>query len=155
MISSVSDAETQSTNVRQNVSEIVREAIASELEVLIPSLRASMKPELIHEGVVCSICSVTPIVGPRYYCNQCNMDICEVCEPDHMHNLIKYKTHSIIKSSPPPPETSKNVNMLSLTGKIDYIQSELGFKDRRAVLSALSSANYDVNTAIENLLKKN
>lgn len=142
-----------------DASQLVREAVAAELESLIPSLRESMmKPQgIIHDGITCSLCSVSPIVGARYYCASCDMDICESCEPEHMCNLIKYKSQSVVKaqSSKPDPKPTENVNKLSLTGKIDYIMSELGFTDRKAVLSALSNANYNVNAAIEGLLTMN
>ena len=100
LLSSVSDAETQSTASQRkpDVSQIVREAIAGELESLIPSLRESMmKPQgIIHDGISCSICKISPIVGSRYYCTTCDFDICESCEPEHMCNLIKYKTQSVV-----------------------------------------------------------
>jgi hypothetical protein len=48
----------------------------------------------VHTGYTCDVCSVSPIVGYRYQCAQCQHDICEACESlgrhDPTHPRLKY-----------------------------------------------------------------
>ena len=40
-----------------------------------------------HDKIQCQTCSVSPIIGVRYQCVQCNIDICEKCEFRCLHDL--------------------------------------------------------------------
>merc|ERR1712170_188521 len=48
----------------------------------------------VHEGFICDMCDIAPIVGARYHCTvKQDYDLCETCEEkaNHPHPLIKYK----------------------------------------------------------------
>ena len=43
-----------------------------------------MSATVVHEGVGCDVCRVSPLVGRRYQCVVChNYDVCENCEGSH------------------------------------------------------------------------
>jgi hypothetical protein len=65
-----------------------------------PSIRASQISQ-IHNGIMCNSCKMLPIVGVRYFCPKLKIDLCERCEDDHPHNLVKIKR-------PVNPEEIKN-----------------------------------------------
>ena len=47
----------------------------------------------IHNNITCNECNISPIVGYRYKCLECeNYNLCEKCEKivEHEHNFIKY-----------------------------------------------------------------
>lgn len=53
-------------------------------------------PQVVHEGVTCSACQVSPIVGPRYKCAvRSDYELCGACEAStgikgaHPHAMIK------------------------------------------------------------------
>lgn len=61
------------------------------------------KPALKHSGIVCDGCKVTPIIGVRYKCANCNdYDLCEQCEKkaSSIHN----PSHVFIKLNTPLPQ---------------------------------------------------
>ena len=49
----------------------------------------------VHTDVSCADCAVKPIVGYRYFCTQCGLSLCELCEQqgasfhDKSHALLK------------------------------------------------------------------
>jgi hypothetical protein len=57
-----------------------------------------------HPGTQCSCCSVQPIVGWRYHCNECDIDLCSnqkcIFSHDLGHPLV------LIRSPPPQPITA-------------------------------------------------
>ena len=50
-----------------------------------------LKHDEIHYGHMCDGCSVDPIIGTRYRCNQCQVDVCDTCLVDEQH---LHETHS-------------------------------------------------------------
>jgi len=55
-------------------------------------------PVVVHEGVACNGCSVSPIEGVRYQCQVCdNYDLCERCEAKNEHPV----THTLLKAKQP------------------------------------------------------
>ena len=55
-------------------------------------------PEVVHQGLSCNSCNMTPIKGYRYFCLTCpNLYLCEKCgeSESHEHDLVltssKYK----------------------------------------------------------------
>lgn len=52
----------------------------------------SMIPELYHEGVECDNCEITPIVGLRFKCMDCeDFDLCEKCYGEKGHFTLAHK----------------------------------------------------------------
>jgi sequestosome 1 len=50
--------------------------------------------QVVHQGVECDGCQVSPIVGHRYKCSVCqDFDFCSNCEEkiDHLHPFLKIK----------------------------------------------------------------
>ena len=48
-------------------------------------------PEVVHQGLTCNGCKVTPIKGNRYFCLTCqNLSLCEKCGESkrHAHDLV-------------------------------------------------------------------
>ena len=48
-------------------------------------------PEVVHHGLTCNGCYMTPIKGHRYFCLTCpNLNLCEKCgeSRSHEHDLI-------------------------------------------------------------------
>jgi hypothetical protein len=47
----------------------------------------SQKPNVVHHGITCDGCSVSPVVGVRYKCSECpDYDLCQDCEAKDVHN---------------------------------------------------------------------
>jgi len=56
--------------------------------------------KVVHEGVKCDSCGVSPIEGVRYQCQVCdNYDLCEKCESNDQHP----QTHILLKAKKPLP----------------------------------------------------
>ena len=48
-------------------------------------------PEVVHQGLICISCNVTPIKGNRYFCLTCpSLNLCEKCSESrsHEHDLV-------------------------------------------------------------------
>ena len=48
-------------------------------------------PEVVHQGLTCNGCNMTPIRGNRYFCLKCpKLNLCEKCgdTKDYEHDLI-------------------------------------------------------------------
>ena len=48
-------------------------------------------PEVVHQGLICTGCNMTPIKGSRYFCLTCpNLHLCEKCgeSESHEHDLV-------------------------------------------------------------------
>ncbi len=56
---------------------------------------------MIHSNISCASCSVTPIVGVRYQCTTCNINLCEKCEFLSLHDISHQRLKIIY------PETMK------------------------------------------------
>ena len=54
-------------------------------------MKAPRNRKTVHRGYQCGKCGVSPIVGVRYYCPECMMDMCESCEDKHdpRHEILK------------------------------------------------------------------
>lgn len=55
-----------------------------------------------HEGIQCFHCNVLNIVGWRYLCVQCGINLCESCELEGKHDI----GHPLLKMSPVKPPIS-------------------------------------------------
>jgi hypothetical protein len=64
--------------------------------------------------------------------------------------MYKYK-HVVIDKPEEAPKQEENKDNDFLT-KINTIQQEMGFNNRKAIMDALVRANYDTNLAVEILL---
>ncbi|OMJ78820.1 hypothetical protein SteCoe_21305 [Stentor coeruleus] len=98
----------------------------------------------IHEGFQCNECKINPIVGSRYFCDQCNFSLCEKCEESinyHKHDLLKYK-------KPQVKNLEKEAFGKKVFNAVKQIK-DLGFKDDKMIYNALSKAGYDVQVAVE------
>lgn len=98
----------------------------------------------IHEGFQCSECKIMPIIGSRYFCDQCNFSLCEKCEESsnyHKHDLLKFK-------KPQVKNFVKEKFGKKVFNAVKQIK-DLGFKDDTAIRNALSRAGYDVQIAVE------
>jgi hypothetical protein len=52
----------------------------------------SLIPELYHKGVACDNCGITPIVGMRFKCVECeDFDLCEKCFGKNGHFTLAHK----------------------------------------------------------------
>jgi len=64
-------------------------------EKLAKNQSKSVFSDMVHEGVACDGCNVSPIKGIRYKCTVCrNFDYCEKCEENnvqHDHTFLKIK----------------------------------------------------------------
>ena len=48
-------------------------------------------PEVVHQGLTCNGCNMTPIKGFRYFCLSCpNLNLCEICgeSKSHAHDFV-------------------------------------------------------------------
>ena len=48
-------------------------------------------PDIVHQGLTCNGCNITPIKGFRYFCLTClNLNLCEKCGESrkHEHDLV-------------------------------------------------------------------
>ena len=59
-------------------------------------LKSKKIPKIIHFGIKCDGCGISPITGCRYKCGVCdNFDYCEECEKklskEHGHPLLKIR----------------------------------------------------------------
>ena len=48
-------------------------------------------PEVVHQGMTCNGCNITPIKGYRYFCLTCQiLNLCEKCgeSRSHEHDLV-------------------------------------------------------------------
>ena len=96
-------------------------------------------PEVVHQGLTCNGCNITPIKGNRYICLTClNLNLCEKCgeSKNHEHNLIltsskhKFMVYFCfrismmltISDSQPPPTKLR----LQLSREASVQQSEAG-----------------------------
>ena len=84
--------------------EIVSKLVDKRINSLVPCMKEKVqsgeqsvsqsKSDLIHKGVECQGCAMSPIAGIRYKCPTCvNFNLCESCEEkiDHDHPLLKIK----------------------------------------------------------------
>jgi len=68
-------------------------------------------PVVVHEGVTCDDCGVSPIEGVRYKCTVCdNYDICDKCETKNEHP----STHVLIKAKQPLKEKETKKKYLQI-----------------------------------------
>ncbi|OMJ74838.1 hypothetical protein SteCoe_26141 [Stentor coeruleus] len=98
----------------------------------------------IHEGFQCRECKMKPIIGSRYFCNQCNFSLCEKCEDSsnyHKHDLYKCKNPQVKK-------LEKKIFEGKMFNTVEQIK-KLGFKDNVAIRNALNKAGYDIRIAVE------
>ena len=158
------------TEPRDQMLETLREVVREELQKSANTLRIS--GILVKHQATCEHCSVSPIVGIRYYCPECAVSFCEVCEnqTDHPHDMYKMrkpetlpkcvteiKDFEQLKKSIPqesfqePLEESKSSfdgkKLWELVAKF----KEMGFEEDN-ILQCLVKANYDEQTAINMLL---
>ena len=48
-------------------------------------------PDIVHQGLTCNGCNMTPIKGFRFFCLNCpNLNLCEKCgeSRNHEHDLV-------------------------------------------------------------------
>ena len=51
-----------------------------------------LKNNTIHNGIICDNCGISPIVGIRYKCIECDdFELCEKCEKTNTHPHLFYK----------------------------------------------------------------
>lgn len=57
-------------------------------------------PEVVHDGVCCNVCTLSPITGTRWKCSECpDYDMCHSCYKIYRH--VHSKTHSFTKIGTP------------------------------------------------------
>ena len=82
---------TMSQNMSQNTSQ--QHNISATSQNIAPEPKPTPKePEVVHFGVSCDECGVTPIKGRRYKCLVChNFDLCTECEQrtQHEHPMVR------------------------------------------------------------------
>ena len=79
------------------------------------------RTNIVHKGFKCYICDDNKdIIGTRYTCVQCQINLCEVCEFNQKHNPL----HVRMKIVTPPEEESnpkgKVGNVMPMNGRQDY-----------------------------------
>ncbi|CAF2960869.1 unnamed protein product [Rotaria sp. Silwood2] len=65
--------------------------------------REAREGEFAWEGTSCTLCYMTPLIGPRHGCThrECNVNVCQTCLPNNKHEhplaeyLIPKKTYSL------------------------------------------------------------
>ena len=62
------------------------------------SIALQNRTELIHRNSKCSLCSLTPIIGIRYQCTICRLDLCEKCEFLCLHDISHPRMKIILPS---------------------------------------------------------
>ena len=62
-------------------------------------VKEEVKTELVHSGITCSGCGISPIKGPRYSCQICpDADLCSACERDETKRILGHsKDHPVYK----------------------------------------------------------
>jgi hypothetical protein len=50
---------------------------------------------LVHCGVCCSMCNAHPIVGVRYRCMECEVDLCDSCYLPDSGQSHKHQSHRV------------------------------------------------------------
>lgn len=123
------EAKPQEYGAPFDISEIIRKELAACIPNLLQSLLAEpirqSNCSTVHAGYTCGLCSVTPIVGFRYFCTICKISVCEACEPSHECNMIKYK-------EAPAPEDPKET-------AIKKVQEITGVTHRSRIETALDA----------------
>lgn len=62
--------------------------------------RVALDPEVVHHGIECDGCGVSPIRGPRFKCQVCpDYDLCQACEAKGLHP----SNHPMLKMKVPQP----------------------------------------------------
>lgn len=117
--------ETDETNFHDNSHYFIRVAKDVKLLSQVPHILTN-KSGMIHDGVLCTNCKAT-IVGFRYFCTTCAVNICQSCEITSMkfHNI----NHNLVRMRPPPKDrrgisnTTHSTRMLEVTsGRQSYSQ---------------------------------
>jgi hypothetical protein len=72
---------------------------------------AAATPALVvHTGVTCDGCRVSPIVGTRFKCTECvNFDLCETCEQKQQHDVA----HPLLKMRRPAAATGAGAHSMA------------------------------------------
>jgi Zinc finger, ZZ type len=82
-------------------------------EQQLQALAGEQRKGVLHYGVACQGCGLSPIRGIRYQCNTCDeFDFCESCEE---YNIVHPKTHLFLKIRHPLPNIP-----IGLTGPIPF-----------------------------------
>jgi len=82
-----------------------------------PSAAFANREVWTHHRVSCAECSVTPIVGYRYFCTVCATSYCELCEQRGLpgaHAQGHTIQHNLLKMVPPPESQNKPLPSSSL-----------------------------------------
>ncbi len=92
-------AETLGGPLRSIIREEV-DKIRTDIRALVQSEVSTQFVPVVHPGVACSVCRITPIVGCRYRCPECREEynLCEQCERTDVHSQ-----HAMLKISRPEP----------------------------------------------------
>lgn len=89
------DSKDKISHLRQ-ISEEKEDNEVKVSEKIIYSQNVDDEYKIVHDGVCCDMCKMSPIMGLRYKCSVCpNYDLCEKCEmenwKEHNHPMIKYR----------------------------------------------------------------
>ena len=79
------------------------------------------RTNIVHKGFKCYICDDNKdIIGTRYTCVQCQINLCEVCEFNQKHNPlhIRMKIVTPLRKSQIPK--GKVGNVMTMNGRQDY-----------------------------------
>lgn len=116
---------------------------------LLASIRTILKSELLntdsvqssnirveHPNVSCSNCLMLPIVGIRYKCSECSMNLCESCEvsTDHEHSFFKIRQP---EQENPVQYTSKALQVVRQKISNFHIQESILFESNLKTLAEM------------------
>ena len=120
----------------------------SEIENIVrEEIKKYSKIDAIHLDCECEKCGINPIIGVRYFCDYCKINLCNICEGngnEHPHDLLKLRYPRI-------NETKQKFGRIIF----DAVRKmkELGFEDDKLIRNALIQTNYDVQSAIAILIE--
>lgn len=141
------------------------------VHIVIKTIRDALSNELgnklnrnsfIHSGIVvrhivtCVLCGNYPIIGIRYKCSTCALELCEECEfkAEHKHPMYKITRREKDSEAKHQVDIDKSGAIRARsTGKqirnnVEMLQS-IGFTNDGTILKAVIESNGDLEKAVE------
>ena len=155
--------ETSERKLSEDLMATIRVYVKEEIER--SALRERKCSDSKHD-IQCSNCGASPIIGVRYKCSECEINLCDGCEDKayHLHPMFKInQTQPVQKEGTTVAVNLKNLKIDATgaefarpTGKaMFHLVEEMkaaGFEDTKKNYEALAMRGYSVQKAIEIVL---